>query len=226
MVYSMDELKHMKTYTDRKTKKTTTIYVPRDKPAVADIRSTGSFKPVTGKLLTRPRFVDESVDLEAGQVKSVAKPLQKHDLEKYRDPKGKPYAWRVYAYRVRAVNRLGVESGDSPWFLTIPEAPQHVFSRERGKTVDLKWAKHKDPRVVGYNIYRMWHRFGGTPFDRLNDEPVKGTTFTDTQAGRKTHRYFVVAVDALGQEGLVSSPVWSNREWRYMYKPFVSEWHQ
>lgn len=226
MVYSMDELKHMKTYTDSKTKKVTAIYVPRDKPAVADIRRIGRFKLLTTKLLTQPAFVDVSVDLEAGQVKSIDKPLQDHDLEKYRDPKGKPCPWRVYAYRVRAVNRLGVESGDSPWFLTIPEAPQHVFSRERGQTVDLKWAPHKDKRIVGYNVYRMWHRWSGTPFDRLNDQPVKGTTFTDTKAGKRTHRYFVVAVDALGQEGLIGSPVWSNREWRRMYKPFVGEWHQ
>ncbi|KKM03770.1 hypothetical protein LCGC14_1771100 [marine sediment metagenome] len=226
MVYSMDELKHMKTYTDKKTKKAKTIYVPRDKPGVADIRSTGRFKLISKELLTAPSFTDTSVDFDAGQVKSIANPLQKHDLEKYRDPKGKPYPWRVYAYRVRAVNHLGVESGDSPWFLTIPEAPQHVFSRERGEVVDLKWARHLDKRVVGYNVYRMWHRFGGTPFDRLNDKPIKGTTFTDTKARTPTHRYFVVAVDALGQEGLVSSPVWSNREWRHVYKPFVGEWHQ
>jgi hypothetical protein len=29
-----------------------------------------------------------------------------------------------------------------------------------------------------------------------------------------------------GQEGLISSPVWSYREWRKYYVPFVGEWHQ
>jgi hypothetical protein len=36
-------------------------------------------------------------------------------------------------------------------------------------------------------------------------------------------------VDALGQEGLPSSPAWSNREWHSFYKPFgagLGTWHQ
>ena len=60
----------------------------------------------------------------------------------------------------------------------------------------------------------------------LSQKPVPGTTFTDTKAKRPTHRYYVTAVDALGQEGLVSSPTWSYREWRRYYTPFVGEWHQ
>ncbi len=34
------------------------------------------------------------------------------------------------------------------------------------------------------------------------------------------------AVDALGQEGLPSSPVWHNREWKRFYEPFTGQWHQ
>ena len=36
----------------------------------------------------------------------------------------------------------------------------------------------------------------------------------------------VVAVDALGQEGFPSAPVWFEREWKRYYEPFVGEWHQ
>jgi hypothetical protein len=35
-----------------------------------------------------------------------------------------------------------------------------------------------------------------------------------------------VAVDALGQEGHPSSPVWFDREWKQYYKPFTGDWHQ
>jgi hypothetical protein len=38
--------------------------------------------------------------------------------------------------------------------------------------------------------------------------------------------HYIVAVDALGQEGFPSSPAWFHREWQAYYKPFVGEWHQ
>ncbi len=37
---------------------------------------------------------------------------------------------------------------------------------------------------------------------------------------------YIVAVDAIGQEGFPSSPVWFQREWRAYYEPFVGAWHQ
>ncbi|MBI2948332.1 MAG: hypothetical protein HYY23_11865, partial [Verrucomicrobia bacterium] len=45
-------------------------------------------------------------------------------------------------------------------------------------------------------------------------------------AGKTARRYYVVAVDALGQEGFPSSPVWFEREWKRFYLPFTGEWHQ
>jgi hypothetical protein len=35
-----------------------------------------------------------------------------------------------------------------------------------------------------------------------------------------------VAVDALGQEGVPSAPVWHYRQFRKAYEPFVGAWHQ
>jgi hypothetical protein len=53
-----------------------------------------------------------------------------------------------------------------------------------------------------------------------------GLTFTGETAGKVSRRYHVLAVDALGQEGLPSAPVWFEREWKAFYKPFVGEWHR
>jgi hypothetical protein len=69
-------------------------------------------------------------------------------------------------------------------------------------------------------------RFGKDPIPRLTAEPITETTFSDPAAGKSTRRYYVVAVDALGQEGFPSSPVWFEREWKQFYKPFVGDWHQ
>jgi len=52
------------------------------------------------------------------------------------------------------------------------------------------------------------------------------TEFVDATAGKDTRRYEIVAVDALGQEGAPSQPVWSRREWRRFYLPYIGDWHQ
>jgi hypothetical protein len=52
------------------------------------------------------------------------------------------------------------------------------------------------------------------------------TTYTDPTAGKDTRRFYIVAVDTLGQEGFPTSPVWFNREWKQFYAPFMGEWHQ
>jgi hypothetical protein len=61
---------------------------------------------------------------------------------------------------------------------------------------------------------------------RLTAEPVAGLTYTDAEATRETKRYWVVAVDALGQEGFPSAPAWHYRQFRRYYEPFVGAWHQ
>jgi hypothetical protein len=66
----------------------------------------------------------------------------------------------------------------------------------------------------------------GQPVTRLTDEPFKETMFTDPKATKQTKRYWVVAVDALGQEGFPSAPAWHYRQFRKYYEPFVGEWHQ
>jgi hypothetical protein len=66
----------------------------------------------------------------------------------------------------------------------------------------------------------------GQPVARLTAKPVRGTAFTDPRATKETKRYWVVAVDALRQEGLPSAPAWHYWQFRKYYEPFVGEWHQ
>jgi len=72
----------------------------------------------------------------------------------------------------------------------------------------LKWQSNPEKAVVGYRVYRMDGRWEKDSISRLTIEPVQETRWTDNSAGKSTRRYYVVAVDALGQEGMPSSPVW------------------
>lgn len=71
-----------------------------------------------------------------------------------------------------------------------------------------------------------FQREPANPGSRLTDDPLSGTAFEDATAGKRARRYYVVAIDALGQEGFPSSPVWFQREWRDFYVPFIGDWHQ
>jgi len=57
---------------------------------------------------------------------------------------------------------------------------------------------------------------------RLTDRPLSETTFR-RKVGRGEARFWVVALDALGQEGQPSSPAWFNHSYRGFYP---DEWHQ
>lgn len=142
------------------------------------------------------------------------------------DPEAKGYSRPVTFYRVRAVNALGVESGPSAAVLTIPSPVQGLRAKEEGTTCHLRWTANPEKGIKGYRVYRMDGRFDKEPITRLTPGPIPGLTFSDAEAGKKSRRYYVVAVDALGQEGSPSSPVWFNREWKSYYDPFVGEWHQ
>jgi len=151
-----------------------------------------TFVKLNAEPLAEPRFADKTVDL-AG-------------------PDQSGYKFALWAYHVRAVNLLGVESGPSPYALTIPDqlgAPE-VAQALPGK-VTLKWEPHPSEAVVGYNVYRITNTYEKPK--RLNPEPVKATEFTDASlAGEAMRRYCVLAVDCLGQEGISSPEVWAFRK--------------
>lgn len=202
-------------------------YRPTADPAVGRIKAIGPFRRLTTEPLKATQFVDEGVDLASGQKEPAERIAGRPLYREQYDPQGKPYRYATYAYRVIAVNRLGVESGPSPLAFTYPSAVQHVFSKEEpgGKT-RLRWQPNREKSIKGYLVYRQNGRWDMDPIVRLTPHPIAATEFLDASAGEPTRRYEVVAVDALGQEGEPSQPVWSRREWARYYLPYVGEWHQ
>jgi len=203
-------------------------YRPTSDLAVARIRHIGPYKRLTDKPIQRTWFIDETVDLKAGQHEPKGPRTGGSDLKPDQlDPAGKPYRYAVYAYRVYAVNRLGAVSGPSPIVFSYPSAVQYVFSKEQSKTkARLKWKKNREKNIVGYLVYRHEGRWNTNLIERLTPKPIQQTEWTDEQVGKRTRRYEIVAVDVLGQEGEPSRPVWFRREWRRFYIPYVGEWHQ
>jgi hypothetical protein len=127
------------------------------------------------------------------------------------------YRWAVYAYVVRAVNRLGTESGPSPYALTLASEPEHVMAREKDGIAELRWDASREKDVRGYHVYEISER----TVARLTEHPLKETTYR--RAAKDLRRYIVTAVDALGQEGQPSSPAWSGKSYKGF---FDGEWHQ
>jgi hypothetical protein len=213
-VWSEDRLTRLKSRTP-----------PLAEPSVGAIRKIGVFRRITSEPVPGSPFIDKGLALSTPAAVE-GEPVYERKMGKdHVDPAGKAYRFGVYAYRVRAL-RSGVESGASPAVYTIPSIPQCVFSMEEGTTCRLKWAANPEMGIKGYRVYRMDGRFDKEPVSRLTEEPVEGCEFSDPGAGKKTRRYYVVAVDALGQEGHPSSPVWFDREWKKYYLPFTGDWHQ
>jgi hypothetical protein len=135
-------------------------------------------------------------------------------------PESQDYPWAVYAYVVRAVNRLGLESGPSPYALTIPSEPRNVMCREMGDWAELKWDAACEKNIVGYHVYTLR---GVWEIVRITDKPLAQTHFRYLVGKNRTTRFWVTTIDGLGQEGQPSSPAWFGRVYRGF---FEGEWHQ
>jgi hypothetical protein len=140
------------------------------------------------------------------------------------------YPMGVYAWRVRAVSKQGVVGGPSPYQLSIPNEVEDFYSLEEGKQLRLKWTASPHAGIRGYLVYRLNDRFN-TVKERhvlLTPEPIQATEFTDPDYGGKPRRYYIVVVDALGQEGMPSAPVWAERKYKAVYDRWAAEdgWHQ
>jgi hypothetical protein len=214
-VLTEDQLKRLKAQTP-----------PLSEASVGALHRVGRFTQITAEPVKRSSFVDTAVNLsQPAAIDGETTYERKFDDEQF-DREGGPYRFGVYAYRVRAVNALRVAGGASPAVLTVPSSPQFFYSKEDGESCQLRWQANPERDIRGYRVYRMDGRYDKDPITRLTAEPIAETTFADSGAGRPTRRYYVVAVDALGQEGFPSSPVWYRREWRDFYVPFTGEWHQ
>ena len=199
---------------------------PLAEPSVGGIRRIGAFEKLTSSPVKGNTFIDTKVDLSKPHTVSGEPVYERKFSREQLDESDRSYRFAVFAYRIRAVNAAGVESGPSPAFFTIPSAPQWLFSKENGATCHLKWAANAEKALKGYRVYRMNGRYDKDPIPRLTPDPMPATTYSDTTAGKSSRRYYVVAVDALGQEGIPSAPVWFEREWKQYYKTFTAEWHQ
>ena len=214
-VFSEDQLQRLRSQTP-----------PLAGPSVGAIRRIGAFTRLTPAPVKAAEFTDTGIDLSKPQ-EVTGEPIYDRNLHiDHLHLSGNPYRFAVFAWRIRTVNAAGIESGPSPPFFSIPSAPQSLFSREDGESCHLKWIANPGKSLTGYHVYRMDGRYDKDMIPRLTAAPITATTFTDTAAGIDTHRYYVLAVDALGQEGFPTSPVWFDREWKDYYKPFTGEWHQ
>ncbi len=214
-VWSEDQLQRLKSRTP-----------PLAEPSVGAIRRIGAFKQLTSEPLRATSFVDGEVELGTPQ-RAAGEPIYDRQLHaEHLDRSGGEYRFAVFAYRIRTVDESGKGSGPSPAFLTIPSSPQHVFSMEEGTTCRIKWTANPEKGIVGYRVYRMDGRWDKDTVSRLTPDPIVETSYADATAGENSRRYYIVAVDAIGQEGFPSSPVWFQREWRTYYKPFTGTWHQ
>lgn len=199
---------------------------PLAEPSVGAIRRIGTFVRLTDTPVAENSFVDTSVRLD--QPAAVeGEPIYETRLHlEHLAPSGKPYRFAVYAYRLVSVDAGGESLGMSPVCFTIPSSPQYVFSREDEEACRLRWKPNPEKGIRGYRVYRMDGRYNKDPITRLTREPISETSAMDAEAGESARRYYIIAVDALGQEGFPSSPVWYRREWRKYYEPFIDEWHQ
>lgn len=222
-VFTEDQLVRLKNDTD-----------PLAEPSVGAIKSIGKFeritkKPIEAPAFDLPRFTDKDIDLtKLTKVEGEATFTHRFGKEQI-DDKGKAYRFGVYAYRVRGVNALNVESGPSAWVLTIPSAVQNVFAKEDGTKCQLKWDANGEKGIAGYRVYRMDGpkiNGPGQKVVRLTPDATKEIRFIDETKGTDTKRYWVVAVDALGQEGIPSAPAWGWRQYKKVYDAFTGEWHQ
>ena len=214
-VATEDQLRRLKRQTE-----------PLAEASVGAITKVGPFQRLTTAPVKTASFTDTTVDLSRPQpLTDVPLYERKFNAEQF-DTTGRPYRFAVFAYRVYSVTDRGAESGASAAEFTIPSPPQWLYSKEEGTTCHLKWAASGEKSLRGYRVYRMNGRYDKDPIPRLTPEPLAATAFSDPEAGKNARRYYVVAVDVLGQEGFPSSPVWFEREWKQFYKPFTGEWHQ
>ena len=183
-------------------------------PVVVEVMDITDIRKLNDQLLTSTQWTDNV------ELKKV-------------NPAEDEYRFHVYAYIIKAVNKLGTESGSSPYALTIPSEPENVLCREAANgTAELKWDASPEKGIVGYRVYRL--RGIGEIVPVAVDPIIQGTTFSHRPPRDGGHasdrtRYWVTAVDAIGQEGQPSSPAWYRNFWdgQPLFKGFYQgEWHQ
>lgn len=108
-------------------------------------------------------------------------------------------------YVVRAVNRLGVESGNSPWADTFASEPNGVLAKTvEGKPV-VTWKANPEKGIAGYDVYRL---DGGNSAKKIAGRLAETRFVDETGTGSGRCKYYIVPIDALGREGRASYGAW------------------
>lgn len=116
----------------------------------------------------------------------------------------------IYAYVVKS-SKDGTESGPSPFWSTIPEFPTGVNVTSDDTNWYLNWtAPHNGGTgIAGYRIF--YSPTSTTMVEYTTGGAVEGVSATIPKAtvGSGSMKFFVVAVDDLGQEGFPSNGAWT-----------------
>ena len=135
------------------------------------------------------------------------------------------YPYKVYAYRVKAVNRFGVESGWSPFWLTIPDTVTGLKMSKDENNYYLSWIPLNNGE--GIKGYRIFSTYGAHGIKEITDELTENNSIHQTSAiipkaidlGR-WQRFYVTATDNLNQEGIPSAGIWGDRIYWESYKQY------
>ncbi|MFF1281593.1 hypothetical protein ACFVY4_12625 [Streptomyces sp. NPDC058299] len=119
-------------------------------------------------------------------------------------------------YRVRAVDASGNVSAESaPVAVARPRpgdsaAPTGVSGTPRDDATDVTWDYAAEGAQYGYRVYRR--TTASAAWSRLSDSATTAERFTDTGAPGASADYYVVTLDARGQESAPSAVVTVHRE--------------
>ncbi len=123
------------------------------------------------------------------------------------EPTEGEFSHEIRAYTVHAVNAWHIESGPSAMVLTLPSSTPGVNAQEMpdGTTL-VQWQAAPEKAIQGYRLYRM-DEFNRSLIRQINYVPVQGTRYVDVPELPRSERrrYYVVTVNALGEEGLPST---------------------
>lgn len=183
-----------------------TLYDGYSSPVVTMVRNITDITRLNSSLVTGTTYRDTTADIDT--------PL----------PESADYRYAVYAYIIKAVNRFGVESGSSPYGITIPSAPKNVLLNT--KTNTIKWDAAVEDNVIGYNVYqyaRTENNGGDAPVNKVNTSLVSSPYTLPSASYHIYDRFWVVPVDSLGQEGTPSVPIWYGDRYAGYH---TGDWHQ
>lgn len=107
---------------------------------------------------------------------------------------------------------LTVESiGGTPPDTTPPADPNLLAVVGVSSTVDLDWDDNTEDDLWGYNVYRS--ETSGSGYEKLNNDPVTASQYTDNTTSPSTTYYYVVtAVDFAPNESGYSNEVYATTD--------------